>query len=92
MIGNLAIEAAWLDAEGNHWYKMTYVGDYQPLPLKKPRYKSGNPNEGGVLPAICRNHQRPELVPEGLERRNLLPNFAIPSEVGSRLRRRPRGV
>jgi beta-lactamase regulating signal transducer with metallopeptidase domain len=38
--GNNTLEAAWVDADGNHWYKMVWVGDYHPLPVKEPRFKS----------------------------------------------------
>jgi hypothetical protein len=37
--GSIRLEAAWIDEEGNHWYKAVWVGDYHPLPTKAPRYK-----------------------------------------------------
>jgi beta-lactamase regulating signal transducer with metallopeptidase domain len=38
--GKLTLEVAWVDAEGNHWYKLLWVGDYHPLPLKEPRFSA----------------------------------------------------
>jgi len=36
--GTFALEAAWIDEEGNRWYKMLWTGDYYPLRTEKPRF------------------------------------------------------
>jgi bla regulator protein blaR1 len=36
--GTFALEAVWIDEEGNRWYKMLWAGDYYPLRTEKPRY------------------------------------------------------
>jgi hypothetical protein len=33
------IVEAWLDEEGNHWYKMEWASDYYPWPSKTPQFK-----------------------------------------------------
>lgn len=38
-IGKLTTEAVWIDAEGNRWYKMVWIGDYNPAPAQQPRFK-----------------------------------------------------
>lgn len=37
--GAFRFEAVWIDANGDHWYKMVWVGDDYPMPLDKPRFK-----------------------------------------------------
>ena len=37
--GNCAFESVWIDEEGNHWYRIGWVGDDFPRPLKEPRFK-----------------------------------------------------
>jgi hypothetical protein len=37
--GNINHEVVWIDAEGNHWYKMVWAGDYHPRPQKEARFK-----------------------------------------------------
>jgi len=37
--GTFAIEAVWIDAEGNRWYKMLWTGDYAPPRVKRPGFK-----------------------------------------------------
>jgi beta-lactamase regulating signal transducer with metallopeptidase domain len=39
-IGNLMFESVWIDAEGDHWYKVLWTGDDYPLPLDKPRFQA----------------------------------------------------
>lgn len=39
LAGNFRLEAAWIDEEGNRWYKAIWTGDYHPFPTKVPRFK-----------------------------------------------------
>ena len=38
--GDFVLDSVWIDAEGNHWYKMGWIGDDHPMPLKQPRFKA----------------------------------------------------
>jgi beta-lactamase regulating signal transducer with metallopeptidase domain len=37
--GNFSVDSVWVDAEGDHWYKLGWVGDDYPMPWKEPRFK-----------------------------------------------------
>ena len=39
-VGSFRLESVWIDGEANHWYKMVWVGDSYPVPLKEPRFKA----------------------------------------------------
>jgi len=66
--GRFTIVEAWIDEEGNHWYKTKGGSDYYPWPSKEPQFKGFGLTRinaaGTIMEGVSRESGYPEEISE----------------------------